>query len=214
MLNNERCFLEEEAWKGVFRSSIIKSSLISDRSEIVISMLILKASIPGLFVDVTDFICVETDPNVQAIKETESQARQLRLDLRKWRGDWETILTRCPDVRLDLIEYDKQCKDFAVYLSCVIITNRLLAAVSSSERLELEFETQCLCHEMLDLEMEVKSLSSHSSLFMAQTVGVARATIATARDWRLIDETDSNPTGLVDVWKFEKWCRLFGRKLS
>lgn len=113
----------------------------------------------------------------------------------------------------------------------MIITSRLLGAISPTERSELEEETQVLTSQMLDLEIEVKNASLHTYLFLAQTLGVSHATINTSELWRDCNEKEEKaedehgnqqpdtpespgPRGLIDAWKFEKWNKLMGRKTS
>jgi len=245
LLNNERCFLEQDAWKEVMRSVIVEDALISDRSDIVIELMVLKSNIPGFFVDITNIILSESYPNYAHINQTACKIHQLRVDLFKWHSSYEFLLSCAPKIRPGSAEYDRRCKVFATYLSCVIITSRLLGAISPTERVELEEVTQILAGQMLDLELEVKSTSSAACLFMAQTLGVAQATIATSEDWLREEYEDFgqgvgklesvspegfvSPTGLssasgssgvpeqrdlIEVWKFVKWNKLCGRKMS
>jgi len=182
LLNNERCFLEQKAWKSVLRSIISDDALISDRSEIVIELMILKSNIPGLCVDVTKIV-LHDDSNRPFINAIACKIHQLRVDLLAWHTNYEALLSQAPTIYPGSAEYERRCKVFATYLSCLIISSRLLGAISPTERVELEEETQVLAGQMLDLELEVKSASSAACLFMAQTLGVAQATIATSRDW-------------------------------
>jgi hypothetical protein len=52
---------------------------------------------------------------------------------------------------------------------------------------------------------------------MAQTLGVAQATKMTADDWKevkpVIIENQPDTNGLIERWKFERWCKTFGRKM-
>jgi hypothetical protein len=222
LLNNERCFLEQESWRAVLRSVIKDDALISDRSDIVIELMILKSNIPGFFVDVTQIIKNRDDPDRAAIDKVACQIRQLRVDLLKWHSSYEFLLSCAPEIFPGSAEYDRRCKVFATYLSCLIISSRLLGALSPTERTELEDETQILVGQMIDLELEVKSTSSAACLFMAQTLGVSQATMASSQDWlktvlsqdKTEDGEKSDGSGLIETWKFESWCKLFGRKLS
>jgi hypothetical protein len=242
LLNNERCFIEQKSWKAVLRSVVEESSSIADRSEVVVELLCLKANIPGFFVDITNIIC---GPNrdLGHINKIAIRLRHQRVELLKWHCNYESILNWGPRIFPGSAQYDSHCKVFATYLSSIMISTRLLAAISPSERPELEEETQGYANQMQDLELEVKSESAQTALFMAQTLGVAQATKATAPDWRDTeavspsssttlsispstlssttlnsdgkdDEKDPSGLGVIEVWKFERWCKLFGRKLS
>lgn len=182
LLNGERCFLEQNAWKRVFRSVVVEDTLISDRSAIVIELMVLKSNIPGLFVDVTSII-YHTDPDPTNLHTIACKLQQLRTDLLAWHKDYEYLLSRAPAIFPNSAEFDRRAKVLATYLSCLIICNRLLGAISPTERVELEDETQVLAGQMLDLELEVKSTSSGACMFMAQTLGVSQFTIASSVDW-------------------------------
>ncbi len=49
---------------------------------------------------------------------------------------------------------------------------------------------------------------------MAQTLAVAQAVIATKDDWLGDGETkQSDSNGLIERWKLERWCGMFGRRM-
>jgi hypothetical protein len=232
LINNERCFLEQPAWKSVLRSAIVPNApFISDRSSIVVELMLLKSNIPGLCVDVTNMICHCNDADSAFIIKIACKIHQLRVDLLKWHGQYESILGNGPPIVPGTAEFDRRCKVFATYLSCMIISSRILGAISPTERSELEEETQIFTRQMLDLEIEVQNVSLHTYLFMAQTLGVSHATINTSELWRDSNEkgekkedvhgneqpgTPESPgsRGLIDAWKFERWNKLMGRKLT
>jgi hypothetical protein len=216
LLNGERCFLEQPAWQEVMKSVIQEEgSPISDRSEIVLSLLMLKCRIPGFSYEVTKLICVDPSPDVNDIEDLASRLRRHRSNFLNWHSRYQSIISRFPDMSPGSPDYDSHCKVFANYLSCVMITSRLLEAVCAAERPELEGMTQSLISQMFDLELEVHN--SPTSLFMAQTLGVAQATKMTADDWKevkpVIIENQPDTNGLIERWKFERWCKTFGRKM-
>lgn len=228
MLNNQRCFLEDEAWKDVFESVIVEDSVISDRSEVVISLLIHKSKVPGICYDATSAICSDTPPDPCAVDKLATRARQLRNDLIIWRRDHESLLGPIPKLCRGNVEDDKRCKVIGVFMACLILANRLLAAVTPTERLELEDETQSLVSEVFDLQKLVAEVRPEAALFLAQTVLVAKATLATARLWRDgvvvdadvdadikgLDEPNLNRNRIIERWKFERYCELIGRKFA
>jgi len=176
---------------------------------------------------------LSSDPDHEHIECLAWKIRELLQDLRNWYSSYEILLSRAPPIFPPSAEYDRRCKVFATYLSCVIISSRLLGAIASTERVKLERGTQILAMKMLDMELEVKTTSSAAALFMAQTLGVAQATLATSEDWlegeqiaklesispegftSMSPESEGNPgpTGLIDFWKFEKWNNKCGRKM-
>jgi hypothetical protein len=204
LLNGERCFLEQDAWKAVFRSVIVEDTLISDRSDIVIGLMVLKSNIPGLFVDVTAII-YHPDPDPANIHAISCKLQQLRADLLTWHRSYEILLSCAPAIFPNSAEFDRRAKVLATYLSCLIIISRLLGAISPTERVELEDETQILAGQMLDLELEVKSTSSGACMFMAQTLGVSQFTIASSANWlHGEDRSRSGSASVSEKFQVEK----------
>ena len=182
LFNNEHCYLEQGAWHRVLRSAIVEDALISDRSEIVVELMILKSNIPGLFADVTTIV-YSSDPDPIFINTVIQKIHKLREGLSKWNVNYEYILSNAAPMLPGSAEYDRKVKVFATYLSCLIIPSRLLGALSPTERIDLEEETQIYTNQMLDLELEVNASSSAAAMFMAQTFGVAQATVMTSGAW-------------------------------
>jgi len=222
LINNERCFLEQEAWESVFRSIVVdNNSVISERSEIVISLLILKSRIPGMAKDVTEVVCNQWDENTPDINALVSKAQKLRADLLNWQRDYEDYLSLLPEPKPGSVEHDERCKVIAIYFSCIMIISRLLGAIVPSRRVELEKHTQSYAQQTLDLEREVKAIGSQASFFMAQTAGIARATKATTQDWLEtskveveMEEHRGSRGAIIEARKFERWNKLMGRRIT
>jgi hypothetical protein len=215
LLNGERCFLEQKPWQKVFQSLVIHDGFqISDQSEITVSLIMLKAFIPGFFVDITNIILPDTVPDFDLVHNVASRLRQQRANLLKWNIRYQEVLKQYPDMRPGSTEYDSHCKVYATYLSCIMISSRLLAAISGFERPELEATTQKLADEMIALDLGVKSSSEQTCLFMAQTRGVAGSIKQTAADWRdgEADDYGVSSGGLLEKWKLECWCTTMARK--
>ena len=217
LLSGRRCFLEQPAWQEVMQSIVVDSSPLSDRSEIVISLLRLKSCIPGFAVDVTNMVCMIPGPDFRFVEDVICRIRSLRSNFLNWYRRYQSILSQCTEFYPGSSEYDNHCKVFANYLSCMIISSRLLAAISPTDRIEVERVTQGLASRMLELEKEVQFASSQTICFMSQTLVVARATLATESDWKVKGETDGqdhvSSRGLIERWKLEKWCKIFGRRV-
>lgn len=197
------------------RSMIEDDSPISDRSTTVMSLLMLKCRIPGFAYEVTTMLCLNPDPKPEDISDLANRLRQHRTRFLKWHSRYQSVIDSCSDMSPGAADYDSHCKVFANYLSCLMITSRLLEAVCSTDRQELEETTQSLVEKMFSLELEVGN--SPTSMFMANTLGVACAVKATADDWKeskpVIVDGHADTNGLIERWKFENWCRMLGRKL-
>jgi len=217
MLNNESCFLAEPEWTAVFKSIIIKDSIISDRSEIAINLLILKSHISRIFRDITDAVCYPDYTGGPPLADIVARAEELKADLRVWRAKFDA-LHPLPWPSKDITKYDKCVKVVGVYYSLVILSNRLVAAVSGLDRAKMEADAQNLADQSLALGTEARSVSSQAKLFLAQSGIIAQTVKATADDWMdmsdvTVDEKGVAVTGLIDKQKFEYWCGLLGRKV-
>jgi hypothetical protein len=227
-MNNERCFFEQGAWKEVLESLILDDPNIADRSEIVISLHILKSSVSSIFTDVQAFIC-NPDPNprasnsnsnshVQTLSKLTTRTQAQRTALLQWRHNHHPLLSRPATEGTDILGYTKCCEISATYYTCMMMTNRLLAALSLPESQSLEQETQNMARRLVEMEREVGLLESHARVFMAQALLVARAMLATGEEWenngrRMMDWREGRG-GVVEGGAFERWCGLFGRRVG
>ncbi|PQE31973.1 C6 zinc finger domain protein [Rutstroemia sp. NJR-2017a WRK4] len=216
LLNGERCFLEQPAWQKLFRSIIAPNDTsMSDRSELVIVLIMLKSNIPGTFCDITQILCQDTDPEPEYIDRMIKFCRMLRRKFLEWRRAYEELVSKT-SVREGTMEFDRRCKAFATYLSCIMFTNRLLGCLVAEEREALERETQGLADEMLSLDEEVQVTSKAANLFMAQTAGVAGAMKITRREFEegVGRKEEGIRKGFVEKDVFMRWCATFGRTVN
>lgn len=66
---------------------------------------------------------------------------------------------------------------------------------------------------MLNIEEDVISISMNANmLFLAQIIGICHASKATTQEFAEMSEWEREG-GLIEKWKFELWCKLFGRKV-
>jgi hypothetical protein len=218
-VNNQTCFLAEDAWQDVFRSLVHEEEfLISDRSEITISLIMIKAYIPGLFRDVTNIICVDPNPQPEYVEAVVESLRRLRASLRKWRCKYTKIIQSISDMGPGTQAFDAHCKVFSTYVTCLMISSRLLGTLSPLERADCEDCTQRLSGEMFELTLQTQSDSEQSTLFMAQTAGISASVRATQLVWQKFTESESDiytPSGAEMARSaFESWCKVIGRKMS
>lgn len=209
MLNSERCFLEEKQWQETLRSVIEPDALITDRSEIVIELIMLKAFLPGAFVDVTTVVCDirNTDPGY--LTSLVIRIRELRDHFLDWCIRYKAVLDQCC-LKPGNPDHDSHCKVWSHYLCSIMIAQRMLACISPPDRKEIGKDTQELANQMLDLEAE--AATSPTNVFMALTVAVSNTVFATAEDWTGEDEAEDS-TGLISKAKLVRWCSLLGRKI-
>lgn len=189
------------------------------------SLLMLKAFIPGKFTGVTAIICSKGQYGIPNVDEVATSTRQLRSDLLRWHRRYEALMKTITNIPLGSAEYDSHCKVYATYLCCMIITTRLLSAISAIERPYLEESASVHAERMFRLEEEVRDVSVQTTLFLAQTLGVSHSIKITTGDWVLGNSPGSissgsensecfdDANGIIARWKFEAWNRVCGRKL-
>lgn len=213
LFQGQHCFLQQKPWQRVLRSCILDTPHLSDRSEIVISLVMLKAFIPGYFKDVSYIICKPELPGIPSVALTAAGLRELRLDLLAWYDRYQIYIRDRPSVLTGSIDYDNHCKVISTYLSCILITNRLLTALSVVERSDLEAHSLECTIQAFRLEEEVKYSSTQTSLFLAQTVGVSTTIKMTTYDWNGLNSSDDRADGVISRMTFETWNNICGRKL-
>ncbi|UKZ69014.1 uncharacterized protein TrAtP1_010030 [Trichoderma atroviride] len=100
------------------------------------------------------------------------------------------------------------------FLMCYIIKARLLASISPNQFHFAELECQALADEILTLEADpavYKDGGIFAGLFLSQTLWVARAIRDTKDLWassvaRYAVEAAAGTDGMIESWKFRKWC--------
>ncbi|KUJ10138.1 uncharacterized protein LY89DRAFT_656779 [Mollisia scopiformis] len=219
LLKNERCFLEEDQWRDVFQSIIVRDSAISDRSEAAITMLMIKSSAPGIAKDVTSAVVQQLSTDSPFVIAVADRARQLHATLLSWHDNYKELLGDDPsDICTATIEGDSRCKIMGVYLSCMVLANRFMAAVCPLEQQEREEEAQEVVNRIFELQKHVSRVRPQACLYLVQAVGLARVTAVTTQDWQCISESKDasfgGPRRVISRWRFERWCELFGRKTS
>ena len=186
----------------------------------VISLIAHVASIPRLFRDITKALCHHTDMDVSRITELRCRAHELCSSLQRWRLKYYDSnmqpIPGCPQV-------DGFCNILVHFYFSSIISNRLLTATcwrGWCKMGHIEEASQGYAHALLALAMQREKayLNLQGGLLMAPKIRVANATIATRQDWQIeiLDESSLKvqQPGVIQAWKFERWCRFFGRKIS
>lgn len=173
----------------------------------------LKAFIPGYFKDVSYIICKAETPGIPSVAVTAASLRELRLDLLAWYDRYLQYVYDRPGILTGTIEYDNHCKVVSTYLSCILITNRLLTALSVVERSDLEAHSLKCVDQAFKLKQQVDGTSTQTSLFLAQTVGVATTVQMTTYEWNGLNTSDDRNDGVIARKTFEAWNNICGRKL-
>jgi hypothetical protein len=217
ILNNESCFLTEENWQPVFKSLVIKTSLIGDRSHIVVELTGYLGRMSVLFKEVTSLICGKTDRTLDLISQLICQAQNFWATIKSWNMRYNCLFRLAQETSPDDIVNSTYWATMGIYLACTIISARLLGAVSGSQvRVELEQQCQQMADEIIHIEGRESVVSCELSLSLAQKVRIAQATKTTAMEWTemTIPEDEEYGSDLIEKWRFVHWCQLFDRKTT
>ncbi|OCK85755.1 hypothetical protein K432DRAFT_448397 [Lepidopterella palustris CBS 459.81] len=224
LLNNSSCFLEQPSWQRILPSMITTSdSPFSDRSPIVLSFWSRVMASASYFKDVTDLIYSQFSPSQPSPSQSELISRGLcrRESFFQWRQEFNALVkgipySRCPHAQK---QYTKLSQVLGVYLSCLALLSRLIGAVSSSLRSELEDESQALAMEVARMEKEASSKSPMAGFFLAQKMTIARSITDTADMWKdslgigCGNEEPGVGEAVIERWKFERWCTAMARTI-
>ena len=217
MLENERCFLEEEPWRLLLESLILENHGLLHQSETAMTILILKSRVPGIFKDTTAVICNNNQLDFLKLRALFG-AHELLADLGSWLCKYTDIIFLSRDGPAGFHSHEMRSDIMSTYLSCRMIVTRLLAALSTEELASMEEEAQQLASQTFELERVTTAVSPFASLLLAQAVAVAHSIRSTAEEWKINLSMDGNRDRgtnlIIERWKFEHWCRLLGRKVS
>ncbi|KAF2096224.1 hypothetical protein NA57DRAFT_59280 [Rhizodiscina lignyota] len=216
VLNNQACFLDQPAWKAVLRSVITDSPLIPERNALVISLLSILTSIPGIFRDFTEALCHDPDSPRAVMKKLMSRAQNLQLALQNWHSR-----NMRPDG--NPVNAPIFCEGFSkiqvLFSICSMYSNRLNTCIfwaGTPGIEELEEESQRLANYIVSLYKEEACSSLQNSVILAHKLYIAEAIIESADDWGKQLKLGSAGSQLFKMPKesFKNWCCLFGRKTS
>ena len=216
MLNDDKCFIEDDVWQNVFRSAVFESTALSDSSEIVISLWTIVCPIPSLFKDVQHAVCNSTDTDPHTIGNFYARAQVIRTLLLQWRQQFEEHLLShtSPEQSRNGKQYDT----LGTYMTNLTIINRLSVSLNTCAGSELENEAQDLASQIIELERRASVANPRASLFIAFKAIMAQATLATANEWqqaiRLSIEDHARAKSLISSQVFEHWVNLKGRKIT
>jgi hypothetical protein len=102
-----------------------------------------------------------------------------------------------------------------LFYSAVVMANRFIAAllwINPALVRELETESQRFANVILTMSAERDKPFANlaGALHIAIRMRGAKATLATAEDWRFVYLGKGRR--LIEGWKFKRWCELIGRK--
>jgi hypothetical protein len=218
ILNNERCFLAEDAWIPVFQSLVDEGSLVSDRSQLVVDLSRYLSHASGMLKDVTSLVCGQREDTCSSASELNSQLLAFRNTMSEWRKQYDSVYRLAQTIRPNEIVMATHWAVMGIYLVGSLFSARLLSAISNFEdRILLEEQCQEFADQTIVIAERERGKSLEVGLGLAQKVRISEATKATASEWieppRNLDALEDG-NGFIEKWKFVNWCSLFGRRTS
>ncbi|KAM0259331.1 hypothetical protein ACHAQJ_003362 [Trichoderma viride] len=237
-LNNKTCFLTEEPWRKVLRNAICHDPTIPvEQSKLIYRLWSSLIFGPNVFKMVTSLILLPEEPLPSDI---EAAIRLIQKDL-TYLNMWEDLLRRqqsqspsdegSPSDQFVLAAPDwGQGRNFmpwpvlrGTFMMCGMLKRRLLVSLVPSRFPHIEKECQALAEVALELNSNPATRKEDGllgGLFLAQTVWVARAIINTKGIWYgnstedKMKPKEGKQRSMIEQWKFRKWCKELGRKVT
>ncbi len=181
LVGNTACYLEEAEWTELYRSLILESHFLHDRSPLTIHMRLLMFPLPGLWHDVGEAITGPELNDDHALAQLEQRCRNSHRGFIDWMEDYKAHCVRLSLASPPPKELALRRELFGSALECLAIVKRLLATVCDAQRMSLEKETQALAHLILDLQKQPSP--KHSWLFSGHEFGVAYTVMLTKDQW-------------------------------
>lgn len=230
-LSNTPCFLEQPEWQAVLREAVNEDATLTNDKEFAIALWGGLIGLPRLFKDTTALLMASCPPPQNVVDDLIERLLAKRKSLIIWLSwirknpivkdgglidDVHGVLIFSPD--FDYKALGPWCLTRlalrGTYAVCRMVKSRLLYAISPERFQSMEEEAQDIARRVLSLQDDVAA-TKHSALvwnqFMAQGSWIAKGIIETKDIWGEKRDTDE---GMLEKWKFEKWNKVIGRKIS
>jgi hypothetical protein len=209
LLANKSCFLSSSSWEPVFKSCIISTESFTDRSELGIDLLQIKAKISGIAKRTNHAVYNQTTLEPLYFETLATEIRLIRSSILSWRRKFNIALIHASSKvpQNSAADFGKRYELLAIALIINIVTSRLLLSISPSERTILEEEVQNLAIELKAVQSSLNH-NRRAEFFFAQKARIAEAAITTHTTFW--DVRDSGV--VVELWRLEEFFNAIGRK--
>jgi transposase-like protein len=208
LLNNEKCFLDDPSWAKVFMASSVPDETFTDRSNLGIELIMLKAKLSGLAKRTNHAVAIQDALQPQDFEAIAAELRVVRSAVVAWRRTFNTALIHTEErSRNDTMDFGKRYELLGISLVVNIILSRLLCSIVPNDRALLEEEVQNLAAEMEAVQESLEH-NQRAKFFFAQKSKTADAAIATHPYFRDVLYSGK----VVELWRLEKFFEAMGRK--
>ncbi|KAM0461401.1 hypothetical protein ACHAPV_004105 [Trichoderma viride] len=230
-LSNTPCFLEQSQWQAVIREAVNEDATLSNDKEFVLALWGGLIELPRLFKDTTALLMAPCPPPQKVLDDLIERLLAKRKNLMIWL----TLIRKNPIIKNGgLVDDDNGVLIFSedfdyrtlgpwcltriglrgTYAVCRMVKSRLLYALSPEKFQPLEAEAQDIARRILNLQDDMAAAKQSALIwnqFMAQGSWIAKGIVETKDIW---GEKPSRDEDMLEKWKFEKWNKVIGRKIS
>lgn len=208
---NISVYLDQPEWQRAIRSTIIPESELGDRSEAVVTWLVISTSAPGLFKRAT-----ETIMN-QQYRQREEVLDELHLLLdnyERWYAEWASELQVPQDPELHNLLHDdlvllRKVQVLTRYLSYLSLTQRFICAMEPDPASNAELEASTAASQVIRLAESLRS-DSVPKLRISNALRIARSIQGTTQQWSSPEVRSSSPATIAPQI-FSAWCSILDR---
>lgn len=201
----------------MFLSAIVEDGVAGSRSEMAITLFMSMSFIPELLSICTSAVLERLGNAPNIAKDLFCRIQCQRSSLIAWYSRWkrflQPILVCTGFGKFQLSEtvqenYDL-CDVAGSFLSCLILSNRMVTALGWDKNNALERDSFAFAKQILHLN---KGVQSNKSLSLACSLKIAEATLLTTEAWTS-KGCSSEALQLVSKDAFLHWNSVLGRKI-
>ncbi|KAL7967964.1 hypothetical protein HDV63DRAFT_396082 [Trichoderma sp. SZMC 28014] len=218
-------------WQIVIREAVNEDPTLSNDKEFVLALWGGLIELPRLFKDTTALLMAPCLPPKKVVDDLIERLLAKRKNLMIWL----TLLRKNPIVKSGGLIDDENgvlifSPDFdyktlgpwcltriglrGTYAVCRMVKSRLLYALAPEKFQHMETEAQDIASRILNLEDDLAAAKQSALIwnqFMAQGSWIAKGIVETKDIW---GEKPHRDNIMLEKWKFEKWNKVIGRKIS
>lgn len=199
----------------MFRSAIVDDPGCGSRSEMVITLFMRMSFIPGLLRACTNSIYEGNTSTDDLVNGLQNHQCSLRLWLQTWQSALQPALASLdhnPDMPLNDLQTRNQLLSITgSYLSCLILSNRLMTALGADAYGSLETESCSLARQIFSLNSVAQRDCTQGNLYLSCSLKIAETTLLTTADWFnwACSSTSEAPKRVPKI-VFLRWISLLG----
>ena len=114
-------------WQAALQTIVLTNTADVERSDMIVAMILILATTPRLFRNITFLVCKESNPTLANMAELIDRARKLRVSLQNWHSKYIEPLAIHGNGVTNMFE--AYCRVFILFFITSIYSNRLSTCV-------------------------------------------------------------------------------------